>query len=357
MESVSKSDWRGPAARQERGPRRMSVRRLAPLIAWPVVIAAATLRLWPASVAVAQRPEATENSLGMRLVKIPAGQFEMGSVDGAVFERPVHRVRITRPFLLGETEVTLGQFLKFYNDGYKGRLDCEQKGLPGTGYNAATGDKRDRKPEYRPWSWGHPDMDITTEAGKRIAFRHPVVNVSWNDCVAFCAWLSRKEGKRYRLPTEAEWEYACRAGTTTQFWTGDDPESLAESANIADGSFAEKFHGGLQRRTHHHGFSTIRGRDGHVFTAPVDSFGRRNSFGLADMHGNVAEWCGDAFAKDYYWESPQADPQGPAANKIRVVRGGAWDDSPFHSRSAERFISPEMFSSNSIGFRVVCEVE
>ncbi len=259
----------------------------------------------------------------------------------------MHRVRITKPFFMGQTEVTLGQFLEFYNDGYKGKLDCEQDGEGGWGYDAATGEFA-QKPEYRPWSWGHPDMDIATEAGRRAAFRHPVVNVSWNDAVAFCEWLSRKEGKKYRLPTEAEWEYACRAGTTTRYWTGDDPESLAASENIADGTAKAKFSGWM----------AIRSRDGHVFTAPVGSFDRVNPFGLADMQGNVAEWCSDWYDAEYYAKSPAADPKGPAsAGSFRVIRGGSWYYDPVGCRSAYRDLGAPTFRLNHIGFRVVLSVE
>jgi sulfatase modifying factor 1 len=303
----------------------------------------------PAHVSHAQEAvKAIENSLGMKLVWIPAGEFEMGSNESDD-EKPVHRVRITKPFWLGQTEVTLGQFLEFYNDGYKGKLDCEQDGKGAYGYDAATGEFV-LKPAYRPWSWGHPDMDIATEAGKRTAFRHPVVNVSWNDAVAFCEWLSRKEGKQYRLPTEAEWEYACRAGTTTRYWTGDDPESLAASENIADGTLAAQF---SQFKD-----LAIRSRDGHVFTAPVGSFGRVNPFGLADMQGNVAEWCSDWYDAEYYANSPAADPKGPSsAGSLRVVRGGSWYSSPVVCRSALRLFGAPSYRGYDVGFRVVPSVE
>jgi sulfatase modifying factor 1 len=298
--------------------------------------------------------EVVENSLGMKLVVIPEGTFRMGSSEGDD-EQPIATVQITRPFLLGRTEVTLGQFFEFYADGYEGRLDCEQDGKGGYGYDAATL-KLEQQPRYGPWNWGHPDIDLATEAGRRDAFRHPVVNVSWNDCVAFCKWLSRKEGKTYRLPTEAEWEYACRAGTTTRYWTGDDPESLAASENIADGTAQGSFPG----------WTTIRGRDGHVFTAPVGSFGDRNPFGLADMHGNVAEWCSDWYAEDAYAAHlplgrnaglPSIDPTGPPVGSYRVVRGGGWSYEAGNCRSAHRGGFPPSTRDFSIGFRVARDVE
>ena len=127
-------------------------------------------------------------------------------------------MRITKPFYLGVYEVTVGQFGKFVSDtGYK--TDAERnKDFEGAfGFNAATG----KFEQNKGYSWrqvGFPQGDD-----------HPVVNVSHNDAVAFCAWLSRKEGQTYRLPTEAEWEYACRAGTTTRYYHGDDPEGLSDS--------------------------------------------------------------------------------------------------------------------------------
>jgi len=316
--------------------------------------------------AAGPRPgETRENSMGMKLVVIPAGEFEMGAretadeLKAAGFfvpegydtsdERPVHRVKITKPFLMGVHEVTLGEFLAFYNDGFKGKLDCEKDGKGGFGYDPKNPDKPfEQKPEYRPWNWGHPDMDLSTAAGKERAFRQPVVNVSWNDCVAFCEWLSRKEGKKYRLPTEAEWEYACRAGTTTRFWNGDDPEGLATIGNVADGTAKQKFSG----------WTTIRSRDGHVFTSPVGSFDRANPFGLNDMHGNVAEWCSDWYDEKYYATSPAVDPKGPSsAGSFRVIRGGSWGGDPVYCRSANRVIGTPANRYDNIGFRVVVELE
>ena len=183
------------------------------------------------------------NSVGMKLTLIPAGEFMMGSgesaEDTAAFfnktygenllkaddfknEHPQHRVRITKPFYLGTYHVTRGQFRRFVKDsGYK--TDAEKGDRPGAwGRDAA-------KRAFRfntDYSWRNAGFAQTDD--------HPVVNVSWNDAVAFCKWLSKMEGKTYRLPTEAEWEYACRAGTTTRYYNGDDPETLAKVGNVAD---------------------------------------------------------------------------------------------------------------------------
>ena len=153
-----------------------------------------------------------------------------------------------------------------------------------------------------------------------------MVNVSWNDAVAFCKWLSRKEGKNYRLPTEAEWEYACRAGTTTRYYSGDDPETLAKVANVGDATAKAKYPTWKW---------TIKASDGYVFTAPVGQF-KPNAFGLYDMHGNAWEWCSDWYYVGYYRNSPVDDP--PVANTLdlRVLRGGSFGEWPGGSRSANR---------------------
>ena len=144
--------------------------------------------------------------------------------------------------------------------------------------------------------------------------------------MAFCQWLSRKEGKTYRLPTEAEWEYACRAGTTTRYYSGDDPETLAKVGNVADATAKAKFPGWQ---------FTIKASDGYVFTSPVGSF-RPNAFGLYDMHGNACQWCADWYGEEYYAASPVDDPTGPDSGDVRVLRGGSWVLGPYVTCSAGR---------------------
>src|SRR5262249_32135041 len=152
------------------------------------------------------------NAIGMTLALVPAGDFRMGAADDDLAEKaekPQHHVRIRRAYYLGVHEVTLGQFRAFVKaTGFKTAAETDGEGA--SGYDAAT-----RGPVYksRKYSWqdpGYPQDD-----------RHPVVNVNWYDAQAFCDWLSKQEGRTYRLPSEAEWEYACRAGTTTRFTTGD----------------------------------------------------------------------------------------------------------------------------------------
>ena len=295
------------------------------------------------------------NSIGMKLVLIPAGEFMMGSGESAeetaAFfkknsgldylwawdfrnEHPQHRVRITKPFYLGNCHVTRGQFRKFVKDsGYK--TDAENGKKPGAdGWDAETGKSGFNK----DYSWRNAGFQQTDE--------HPVVNVSWNDAMAFCHWLSRKEGKTYRLPTEAEWEYACRAGTTTRYYNGDDPEKLAEVANVADATARAKYL---------YWTWAIKASDGYVFTAPVGQF-KPNAVGLYDTHGNAWEWCADWYDADYYSKSPTDDPTGPDTGNCRILRGGSWNSPPDLACSAERNFSFSDQRNARKGFRVARNV-
>jgi sulfatase modifying factor 1 len=282
----------------------------------------------------------TTRAGGIKLKLIPAGTFQMGSPDDDKDtnndEKPQHEVRISA-FYLGVTEVTRGQFRRFVDEtGYK--TEAENDGKGGYGWNE---EKKtfEQAPNYTRLNPGFEQTDA-----------HPVVNVSWNDAVAFCEWLSRVEDQTYRLPTEAEWEYACRARTTTKYFSGDDPESLATVANVADGTGKAKYPDWTW---------AISARDGFVYTAPAGQFSP-NAFGLYDMHGNVWEWCGDGYDAEYYKRSPGEDPSGPAQAGGRVIRGGSWRSHSFSCRSAFRLkftedyrfhISPGFRRSN-LGFRV-----
>ena len=299
-------------------------------------------------IAELMRPSLLTNSIGMKLKLIPAGEFQMGSGKSAeeiarLFdskaeyhkdEHPQHRVRITKPFYMGVHEVTVGQFHEFVRaEGYK--TESERDGEGGYGWNKAEGKFEGRDPKYNWRNTGFSQDDS-----------HPVVNVTWNDAVAFCKWLSGKEGKQYRLPTEAEWEYACRAGTTTMYYCGDDPEGLARVGNVADGTARRQFSE----------WTTISADDGHVFTAPVGQF-RANDFGLYDMHGNVYEWCQDWYGEQYYAISPSADPKGASSGSSRVLRGGSWNYVAGYCRSANRDRLTAGNRSIDDGFRLLCEFE
>jgi len=296
------------------------------------------------------------NSIGMKLMVIPSGEFTMGSrqsgaeaarhfgrwqsIGGPLCdkllddEQPAHRVRITKAFLLGSCTVTVDQFRSFVADsGYK--TDAE-KGTGAHGIDGVTGEESYRA-EY---SWRNPGFPQTGA--------HPVVCISWNDAVAFCRWLSRKERTTYRLPTEAEWEYACRAGTTTYYWCGDDAEELAKVANVLDGTAVAKFPGIWGRGIH--------ANDGYVFTSPVGSF-QANPFGLYDMHGNAAQWCADWADDRYYRTSPRDDPSGPATGLERAVRGECFIAMPISHRSAHRESAGPDFRTFGSSFRVARTVE
>jgi formylglycine-generating enzyme required for sulfatase activity len=280
-----------------------------------------------------------ENTLKMRLVLIKKGEFLMGSPEGDKDkhsnEVAQHRVRIKKDFYMGATEVTVGQFKQFVEDtGYKTEAETDERG--GWGYDAEA-KSYEQKPIYNWQNLGWIQDD-----------NHPVVNVTWNDAVAFCKWLSKKEGRDYDLPYEAEWEFACRAGTTTRYHGGDDAESLVKVGNVADASHKAKFPE----------VKTIKGYDGYVFTAPVGKF-KPNAWGLYDMHGNAMEWCKDGRRKypDKETAEKQKEPiedyEGPLNVNSRVLRGGSWSGSPRNCRSASRVSHVPVYRHGYVGFRVV----
>jgi formylglycine-generating enzyme required for sulfatase activity len=316
----------------------------------------------PVPVNEAEHVEIT-NSIGMRLVLIPAGEFQMGADedptatlnafpyaprDWLVGETPRHRVRINKPFYMAAHETTLREFLVFYHEA-KYKLEAERDGKPSWGYNSQFQFVESRS--FRPWQ---PGWEQTQD--------HPVNYLTWNDATAFCKWLSQQEGKKYRLPTEAEWEYACRAGTTTRYHSGNDPEDLVRFGNIADqdmkahsqDSSMAVFKDG-KKTSSSMPFPYVSRRDGYPFTAPFGKFGA-NAFGLYDMHGNVREWCQDWYAENYYATSPADDPQGPSSGGKRVVRGGGFNITPVSNRAAQRDAIQPSDRNFDIGFRVACEL-
>lgn len=294
------------------------------------------------------QPHEIANSVGMRLIKIPAGEFLMGGQESAedlvkAFpaygrkpegfgdEYPRHRVRITKPFYLGKYEVTIGDFSKFVTETqYK--TEAERDGTGGWGYNPKIGHCEGRKLQY---NWRNAGFPQTND--------HPVLNVTWNDAVAFCQWLSRKEGKTYRLPTEAEWEYACRAGTTTRYSYGDDPAEMVKLAKTTSDKGWTSFPA-VQN-------IPVSAEGSGQFTVPVGSF-PPNRFGLYDIHGNVWEWCADWYGKDYYSRSPVDDPQGPDSGQRRIRRGGAWNSFPLWPRCSFRNWNRPDSRCVNLGFRV-----
>jgi formylglycine-generating enzyme required for sulfatase activity len=216
----------------------------------------------------------------------------MGSKENGD-EQPIHRVKITKPFYLGVYPVTQGEYER----------------ITGTNPSRFKGDAR-----------------------------LPVEQVSWEDAVNFAQRLSQQEGNRkYRLPSEAEWEYACRAGTTTAYWFGD--ALNGDRANVNGNS----------------PFGTDKKGPYRQKTTVVDTFAA-NPFGLYDMHGNVWEWCRDWYDANYYKRSPIEDPVNETESQYRVLRGGSWGDLAWDSRSAGRFGLTPSLRNSDVGVRVVCEL-
>ncbi|MFO0427338.1 MAG: formylglycine-generating enzyme family protein [Planctomyces sp.] len=265
------------------------------------------------SLATDAATEIITNSIGMQLKEIPAGQFLMGAPEtesgSRIDERPVHQVTISKAFRLGVYEVTQAEYLKVT--------------ATNPAYFSSTGDGRDKVKELN-------------------CDRLPVEQVSWDDAVAFCEKLSalpeeKAAGRVYRLPTEAEWQYSCRAGTDTPFHFGNAMGS--SDANI-NGNFP---YGGAPR-------GPFLGR-----TVPVGSY-KPNAFGLYDMHGNVAELTADRYGRKYFEESPSVDPKGPENGNDRVVLGGSWGTDASRCRSAFRRSNATSGKAYYFGFRVACDL-
>jgi formylglycine-generating enzyme required for sulfatase activity len=241
--------------------------------------------------------EELTNDLEMKFRLIPGGTFAMGSAagQGSKDEHPQHKVTLSRAFYLGVHTVTQGQWQQ----------------LMGT----------------TPWQ-GQEDVKI----GGTIAATY----ISWEDSVQFCQRLSAREGRRYRLPTEAEWEWSCRAGTTTQYSFGDDEQQLKQYAWYGAGFFSLLFGSGS-----------------------AEAVGQKsaNPFGLYDMHGNVYEWCSDWYDSGYYSKSPEQNPTGPASGSSRVLRGGGWSSVPIYLRSCYRYCDAPGNRYYYVGLRVLCELE
>lgn len=221
-------------------------------------------------------------SVKMNLVFIPAGSFRMGDEKGPSYEKPVHKVNITKPFYVGKYEVTQEQ------------------------WQAVMGNN----PSY----FKGPT--------------NPVENVSWGDCQRFVKEMNVKfavPGEKYALPTEAQWEYACRAASTTRFYFGDEEKALGDYAWYDANS---------GNRTH--------------------AVGKKlpNAWGLYDMYGNVWEWCQDWYGSDYYAKSPTDDPTGPTTSKGRVARGGSWDYPAGQYRTLFRDYDVPGYKLDNLGFRV-----
>ncbi len=255
--------------------------------------------LWP----LIESPSEITNSIGMKLVRVPAGKFTMGSPASETGhlseEGPTHEVEITRPFYVGRHEVT--------QEEYQRVMGTNPSWFAATGKGSGTVIALDTK-------------------------RFPVENVSWDEAVDFCRKLSelpeeKKAGRTYRLPTEAEWEYACRASTSTPWSTG--KELPTRDANYQHGTSAR------------------------LRPEPVGSH-TSNGWKLFDVHGNVREWCSDWYDTGYYARASRKDPTGGNTGTMRVTRGGSWADEASACRSARRHALKPDDRSLTVGFRVVC---
>lgn len=245
----------------------------------------------------------TDPSTGMEFVLVEGGCFAMGDSvgEGDPNERPVHEVCLS-DFYVGQYEVTNAQFDQF---------------RPGHDSGTSEGASLDQ-----------PDL--------------PVVNVSWEDAVAFSKWLSEKSGQLYVLPTEAQWEYAARGGSQmSRFW-GNDPNEACQYANVAD----------MTAKEHWAKWTTFQCDDGYAAAAPVGSF-QPNSYGLYDILGNAWEWCQDTYNAEAYGRLPKNDPVFGGAGEYRVMRGGGWSNGPLGIRSSHRVGLSPGFGHHALGFRLV----
>jgi formylglycine-generating enzyme required for sulfatase activity len=272
----------------------------------------------------ASLPGTVTNSVGMQMQLIQPGDFIMGDDGGDFDEQPAHAVRISEPFYIGRHEVTVAQFRRFMEaSGYRTVQDrtdfARWYGWLSGGFSA--------NPDV---SWRNPDYEQTDD--------HPVTCLMRVDAQAFCDWLSETEGATYRLPTEAQWEYACRAGTTTQYSFGDSNMLVGAYGWYVDNSDARAHPVGLKKP---------------------------NPWGLYDMHGNLAEWVSDEY--DLYPHGRLTNPTGPAMMPDEpkpIIRGGSWlddahgPDRAYNLRSAARYyIYFPQIQVNWVGFRVVRKVQ
>ena len=259
------------------------------------------------------------------MVRVPAGTFQMGDASPSApsNEKPAHAVTVPA-FAAGEFEVTMKEFAAFVSaTGYAIPPACKTgKGLKG--------------------GWGTWPEATWRDPGYPVGDRQPVTCVAWADAQAYADWLSKRTGKPYRLLSESEWEYAARAGTTTEYWWGGKADDLCAFANGGELAMQREFPN----------WPAANCDDGYAFTAPVGSF-HPNAFGLYDMAGNVWEWTADCYAPTY---DPQPRDGGAYADGDclhRVLRGGSWGWGVVDLRSAQRNgLLPPTIRGGDIGFRV-----
>lgn len=260
-----------------------------------------------------------DGSQGPEMVWIEGGEFSMGDIQGSgdEDEQPVHSVLVNR-FAMGRYEVTVGEFRRFVED---------------TGYQT------DAEKQNSCYSWvGDDSKKNWHNLGFSQNDTHPVVCVSWNDATAYTKWLTEKTGHQYRLPTEAEWEYAARAGIATSRYWGNDPNDACRYANVYDNTLKQK--DSLPWTNH-------RCTDGYASIAPVGSF-KSNAFDLFDMLGNVWELTCSQYEDKYAGKEQHC----VMSADLLVFRGGAWNNGPTDVRAAFRYRSNRDNRSDNLGFRV-----
>jgi sulfatase modifying factor 1 len=267
----------------------------------------------------------------MEFVWVPGGCYAMGCENNSSEcdkdEHPSHEVCVDGLWM-GSKEVTVGQFRRFV-EATSYRTEAEKNGWSWVYYFSVR--NWEKKPGHNWRNPGFPQDD-----------RHPVVHVSWNDAQAMIRWLAEKTKSQYLLPTEAQWEWACRAGTrTARFW-GSQPEDTCRYANVADRSAQERIPG-----IKAHGCT-----DGFPFTAPTGSFAA-NGYGLYDMLGNVWEWCLDVYNPTGYSQHQKNNPVYNGNGPGRAFRGASWSSEPKDIRCANRFYSGPEGAYYNLGFRLV----
>ncbi|MHC4726757.1 MAG: formylglycine-generating enzyme family protein, partial [Planctomycetota bacterium] len=261
----------------------------------------------------------------IEMVLIPAGRFVMGDKNGYLDECRLTSVNVKRAFWMSRFEVTNEQYARF-NPSHDSKY--EHKG-----------------------SWMFNEWDLgwaLNEPGQ------PVVRVSWKEASEFCRWLSKKTGQNVSLPSEAQWEWACRAGTDTPLYYGDLDTDFSQFGNMADFTIRELVYDVRDQYTPDIVPRDARFNDKRLVTAEVGSY-KPNAWGLYDMHGNVWEWT-----RSVYEPYPYSDYYGSFDNKDtgqRVVRGGSWYDRPKRCRSASRLSYPEWQKVYNVGFRIILEVD
>ncbi len=268
------------------------------------------------------------------MVLIEGGEFSMGETTGSgtSLENPIHTVKISG-FYLSKYEVTVNEYSVFTNEtGYKTDANKKDSSLAFSNYVWK---------KVKGVSWRHDATGVLRSAQD---YNHPVIHVSWNDANAYCQWLSNKTGRKYRLPTEAEWEFAARnRGQKIRFSWGNDYPNGKKAGNLADESL-------LKQAKDCNGWESLN--DSFPYTSPVGSF-NPNGLGLYDMTGNVWEWCSDWFDPNYYSTSPKENPSGPSAGTVKSFRGGCWFSDENYSRIAfHNFGNPPDQSYGDFGFRI-----